>query len=207
MKKYSMFIFCLIFAVCLTSYSCSKKKGSSNNVGRQRQLYSENPNGSPASNHVNEVQCLVNQVGEDTKFIFEKYEHDEDNNKCWVYITHLDDNNKPLEKLVVSLNIASSSDELDLRNNAMVIATFNDNNNLFAVVDIYDTNLYIDLFYGTNSDCILTEWACDNSASVLQKQLSEVSEKKYWIIKKDVHDTNSTKTVHPYWVVTSKTPL
>jgi hypothetical protein len=45
MKKYLMFIFCLISAVCLVSCDNSKKKGSGNNERRQGQLNPKNPSG------------------------------------------------------------------------------------------------------------------------------------------------------------------
>jgi hypothetical protein len=51
MKKYLMFMFCLLFAVCLVSFSgCkSNKKGSSDNASRQGQVNLENHDGTPAS--------------------------------------------------------------------------------------------------------------------------------------------------------------
>jgi hypothetical protein len=213
-----MFMFCLIFAVCLVS--CDRKD-SGNDAGRyvQQTHNPQNPKGSSVSDpnaHTGgdaAPDVLVPgarkfSVGD--KFTFDEYKPSERSSEWEVFISRLDSSNNPIERLVVTVGLAKW-ETVSMQTKAVEIGDLDSNNKLFLVIHSDNANLtqphYIMLFSGANSTCVSTNSYRNESAIVLEKYLSTVLAQKYWILEKDFHTAHfSSKVdiVHPYWMKTSK---
>jgi hypothetical protein len=215
MKKYLMFMFGLVFAVCLVSCGGSDNKGSGDSARRQVQaspksLEASDPTASTPTDYgtstkdAASVVTEFNQITAGNKFVFDVYEPLDENTKCKISITRFGDDKKPTQNLVVHCDVAKWDTD-DMRTNAVVIGTFDDNSKLFMVIYKYQNEFYLSLFHGTEVGCVTNKLPADNVAACASEHTcsSFWNLYKYWTVGKGItskENKSTPQTTHPYWI-------
>lgn len=216
MKKYLVFIFCLVFTGSLVSFS-GCEKGS----GRSVQL--KNTNGmDPVALSIDDKtptgsvdaveQKEFTEIRNGAKFIFNGYELLDGGTKCKISITSFESK----ETVVLILNIADPATD-SMQINAVPIGTFY-GNKIFSVITRTKSKdvKFLFLFCGTTSNCVSFLQTADQTyaaeAFVGFASLSDTDTKgkKYWILLKDrifSNDKKTHKTNHLCMLAVSENPF